>query len=357
MVACLLSLCATSAAFVAPLRHTHALRSSAPSMLEKKKDWFYDNVKFMNEPFQFIQEHPEDFSEAMLAMAQYHDLSKQDTMPWNALPMLQDETARYENSLMQKQMQADELAKIIMTADLNTMRELAGDAKYAEKKQLFQNLAQLPPDNRGMLAIHEVITKMSAAGQLPALNAFDGDVEVACQKVAEANAALKQLDEKYTSLFLAVRLTAKLSGAAAQMKKGGVQARPRQQGQGQADPFAGGMPSPQPMQGQGAYQGTGGSPYQQGGMDQRRNYAIGEETPAPGREKDFQRQQMPNQRPPPFSTPQVQGRPGQGQQGRPGQQGGGKGRYVQEIREGGEPGQGGFGGNTGGSDARKGRYG
>jgi len=306
VMAWMMSLCATSAALLTPVRRTHAPRMQA----EKPKDWYYDNVEFMNEPFKFIAEHPDDFSEAMQAMADYHFMSREDSRPWNDLPMLWAEGAEFEQSLMQKSMQADDLAKVIMTADLPTMRELAGDAKFAEKKQLFQNLAELPPHDRGMLAIHDVISRMSAAGQLPALNAFDADVEMACQKVDQANAALRMLDEKYTTLFLAVRLTAKLSGAAAQMKAGRESAQPRQ---GEVVPT-----SPQGVQGGGGMasqqrgQGSAGLPPQQ--------------------------QVMPGTRPP-FVTPlqpAVQGSPEQqaqqglgAQEGLGGQQSGQRGRSRQ----------------------------
>jgi hypothetical protein len=209
---------------------------------ERPQDWYYDNVDFMNEPFKFIAEHPNDFSEAMVAMAEYQFMTNQDSRPWGDLPMFLGEGAQLEQSLLNKSMKADDLARTIMTADVPTMRKLAADAKFAEKQQLFQNLAALPPENRGMLAINEVITSMSAANQLPALAAFPGDLDYACQKVAEANAALRMLDEKYTQLVLAVRVTAKLSAAAAQMKSERGQGRQR-------------APSPQ---------GDGMSPFQQG---------------------------------------------------------------------------------------------
>lgn len=321
VVAWMLSLCTSSAALMTPIRRTHAPRMQA----EKPKDWYFDNVEFMNEPFKFISEHPDDFSEAMRAMADYHFMSQQDSRPWNDLPMLWQEGAEFEQSLMRKSMQADDLAKVIMTADLGAMRELAGDAKFAEKKQLFQNLAELPPHNRGMLAIHAVISQMSAAGQLPALNAFDADVEMACQKVDQANAALRMLDEKYTTLFLAVRLTAKLSGAAAQMKEGGASMQSPRQGQGGGAP---GMPS-----------------QQQGGIGGSR---------------------------PPFVTPlqpEGQGSPEQQSPARPSQQGqqGTRPPFVTPLQPGGQSspeqrqglgGQGGLGGQQDGQRgrSRRGRY-
>mmetsp|Transcript_374 Transcript_374/g.672 ORF Transcript_374/g.672 Transcript_374/m.672 type:complete len:279 (+) Transcript_374:95-931(+) len=207
----IISLC-TSSALHTPTCHAH------PPRMQIEEHWYYDNVEFMNEPFKFILDHPEEFGEAMQAMAQYQFMTNQDSRPWGDLPMYLGEGAQLKQSLLEKSMQANELARVIMTADLQTMKRLADDAKFAEKKQLFENLATLPAHNRGMLAIHEVISSMSGANQLPALTAFDGDVQVACRKVAEANEALRMLDDKYTTLFLAVRLTAKLSGAAAQMK-------------------------------------------------------------------------------------------------------------------------------------------
>ena len=125
---------------------------------------------------------------------------------------------------------ADDLARVIMTADLETMGKLAADAKFAEKKECsprthreriarpwdFEStwvgcrLGALPasrgaakgqprrarvahrPERHaseptralpqasagtslGMLAIHETIKGMNAAGKLPALAAFPGD--------------------------------------------------------------------------------------------------------------------------------------------------------------------------------------
>jgi len=237
---------------------------------ERPKDWYYDNVEFMNEPFKFIAEHPDDFSEAMQAMAQYQFQASEDSRPWGDLPLILGEGAQLEQSLVKKSMQADDLARVIMTADMPTMRALAADAKFAEKAALFQNLAALPPANRGMLAIHEVITGMRAAGQLPALEAFEDDLEMACQKVDEANDALRHLDQKYTTLFLAVRTTAKLSAASAQMKaerESGRQPRSRpqdgptrsQQGARQAMP-----PTEQGMQQRMSPSQQGMAPSQQG---------------------------------------------------------------------------------------------
>ena len=148
-------LCATADALLRPISRAQAPRMQAPS--EKPSDWYYDNVEFMNEPFKFIAEHPEEFSAAMQAMAQYQSVTEEDSRPWGDLPMFLGETAQLRQSLLQKSMQADDLARVIMTADLPTMRSLASDAKFAEKQLLFQNLAALPPHNRGMLAIHEVM--------------------------------------------------------------------------------------------------------------------------------------------------------------------------------------------------------
>eukprot|EP00315_Gephyrocapsa_oceanica_P014594 CAMPEP_0185350224 /NCGR_PEP_ID=MMETSP1364-20130426/2728_1 /TAXON_ID=38817 /ORGANISM="Gephyrocapsa oceanica, Strain RCC1303" /LENGTH=312 /DNA_ID=CAMNT_0027949727 /DNA_START=24 /DNA_END=958 /DNA_ORIENTATION=- len=227
----------------------------APAALmqaDRPNDWYYDNVEFMNEPFKFIAEHPQDFSPAMQAMAKYQFITAEDSRPLGDLPMYWNEGDQLRQSLLQKSRVADDLARVIMTADLETMGKLAADAKFAEKKELFQRLAGLPKDNRGMLAIHETIKGMNAAGKLPALAAFPGDLEYAAMKVAEANAALRLLDEKYTALFLAVRVTDKLSGAAAQMKEGG-RGMPQQPSQGQS-----GMGAAQP-------QGRGGVPSGPGG--------------------------------------------------------------------------------------------
>merc|ERR1719221_35997 len=99
-------------------------------------------------------------------------MTDEDVRPWGELPMALREMKDVEESLIRKSKQSDELARVIMTADLETMRQLASNAKFAEKKALFQNLAELPPENRGMLAIHKVMKGMKASGQLPALAAF-----------------------------------------------------------------------------------------------------------------------------------------------------------------------------------------
>jgi len=199
-----------------------------PKMASTKPTyWYYDNVEFMNEPLKFIEEHPEDFSEAMQAMVQYQKMTNEHVRPWGDLPMALREMAHLGESLFEKSKEADDLARVIMTADPDTMRQLAGDAKFAEKKALFQNLAVLPPENRGMLAIHDVMTRMKASGQLPALAAFPDDLKYTYKKVAEAKEAVRALNEKYTGLFLAVRVTDKLSSAAAQMKADRELGRPQ----------------------------------------------------------------------------------------------------------------------------------
>jgi len=284
-------------------------------MNEKPKDWYYDNVEFMNEPFKFIAEHPDDFSEAMQAMAQYQFKTQQDSRPWGDLPMYLSDGAQLEQSLQRKMMQADDLARVIMTADLQRMRALASDAKFAEKKELFQNLARLPPENRGMLAIHDVMSSMSAAGQLPALSAFPNDLDYACQKVAEANAALRMLDDKYTALFLAVRTTAKLSGAAAQMKAERERGRPF--GPPPQSKGAAGMPPP-PGQGRAGMppppgQGRSGMPPQRG-MQGMQGMQGMPPPPSQGRPGMPVEQGMSGGRPP-FETPLQQGLGGTGRQG------------------------------------------
>ena len=101
------------------------------------------SVEFMNEPFKFIMEHPEDFSEAMQAMAQYQFIAEQDGQLLGDLPMHLAEKAQVADSLLRKSMQAESLARVIMTADLPKMRSLASDAKFAEKKALFQVSGQV----------------------------------------------------------------------------------------------------------------------------------------------------------------------------------------------------------------------
>mmetsp|Transcript_6538 Transcript_6538/g.20840 ORF Transcript_6538/g.20840 Transcript_6538/m.20840 type:complete len:191 (-) Transcript_6538:27-599(-) len=124
----------------------------APAALmqaDRPNDWYYDNVEFMNEPFKFIAEHPQDFSPAMQAMAKYQFITAEDSRPLGDLPMYWNEGDQLRQSLLQKSRVADDLARVIMTADLETMGKLAADAKFAEKKELFQRLAGLPKDNRG----------------------------------------------------------------------------------------------------------------------------------------------------------------------------------------------------------------
>jgi len=245
----------------------------------KQTDWYYDNVEFMNEPFKFIAEHPEDFSEAMQAMVQYQMMTNEDVRVWGELPMSLQEMSKLGESLYEKSKQADNLARVIMTADLETMRQLARNAKFAEKKVLLENLAALPPGNRGMLAIHEVMTNMKASGQLPALQAFPGDLEYTNQKVADATEALRALNEKYTGLFLAVRVADKLSSAAAQMKANRDLGRPQgdqspsQWGPGQLPSQGGQSPSQwgqgERPQGPGQTWSPFATPPGQGGMGER----------------------------------------------------------------------------------------
>jgi len=110
----------------------------APAALmqaDRPNDWYYDNVEFMNEPFKFIAEHPQDFSPAMQAMAKYQFITAEDSRPLGDLPMYWNEGDQLRQSLLQKSRVADDLARVIMTADLETMGKLAADAKFAEKKE------------------------------------------------------------------------------------------------------------------------------------------------------------------------------------------------------------------------------
>ena len=209
----LLLLPGTTSAYTTPLLHA-ARRSPALHM----KESFHDAADFLNTPFQFIEQHPDLFSEELQSMVKYQlKLAPDDFAQCGELPEALASNAQWTQQLQAKSFRADELANIILKADKATMQTLSEDATFEEKKNLFESLAALPEDARGMLGINDVVSSMLEAGKLPALASFEGDLAAVTAKVAEANAALQELDEKYTTLFLSVRKVAKLSKAAAEV--------------------------------------------------------------------------------------------------------------------------------------------
>ena len=172
--------------------------------------WYGDEPEFLNNPIKYIGEHPENFSQEVQAMAKYQ-LQLQSLKPWGEMPTVLDESARLAGVLQQKSVMANELADIIMRAEQSTLQTFANDATFEEKKALFQNLAAMPADNNGMLAIYNVISQTD----LPLMSKFEQDLQIAEAKVKEANAALQKLENEYTTLFLSVRKVATLAGIAA----------------------------------------------------------------------------------------------------------------------------------------------
>ena len=83
-------------------RHRPYGLHSAASTAQCRRHRYYDNVEFMNEPFKFIAEHPQDFSPAMQAMAKYQFITAEDSRPLGDLPMYWNEGDQLRQSLLQK---------------------------------------------------------------------------------------------------------------------------------------------------------------------------------------------------------------------------------------------------------------
>jgi len=195
--------------------HAPSLRTRAPTMMA-----WWDSSDFLENPSQFITDHPEvspDLPAAMSFIKAYQQ-RKQALSLWGELP---DELEAVSNSatlLQQKSSRADELAQIIAQAEGETLQTLAADATFEEKRAFFEELARLPHDAHGMLAIHDVMTRMRASGEMPLMDRFDGDLADVTAKVAAANQALAAFDAAYSTLFLSVRKVAMLANAAEEAK-------------------------------------------------------------------------------------------------------------------------------------------
>jgi len=188
---------------------THALLlQAAPSRCQVHMT-YQDSPEFLNNPQRYILDHPEQFSAELQLMATYQaTLTSDDYSIWRDLPAALEHCAGMSSGLQQKSMRADELAKIILAADPATLMNLAQDVTFEEKRHFFNALASLPVNDRGMAAIDGVVEQMVGAGELPLLGQFDGELEDVILKVGMANQALMALDQKYSTLFLAVRKVA-----------------------------------------------------------------------------------------------------------------------------------------------------
>ncbi|KAL3927014.1 MAG: hypothetical protein SGPRY_003021 [Prymnesium sp.] len=178
----------------------------------------WDTPDFLNDPINFMAKNPQYFSEDLQAMVAYQLKVKGDELRlWGDLPEALDVCTKAAAFLRQKSATADELARIIMSADQEMLQTLIDDAKFEEKKAFFQAIASLPPDDNGMLAIHDVADGMLQAGQLPLIPQFERDLEHVAAKVDEVNDLLMNLDQQYSTLFLSVRKVSKFARAAAEV--------------------------------------------------------------------------------------------------------------------------------------------
>ena len=213
-----------------PTLHGSHGAAAAPrcfSCMTWKGDGCSDSPEFMSDPFNYIVKHPELFNEDLQKMASFQLMqsTKQFNL-WGDLPRVLDENARGAASLREKNQRADELARIILCADQETMQNLADDATFEEKKALFKALSVLPESNRGMHAIHDTVEDVIDWSHEGPQARFDRDVQRVAAKVAEANEALLELDKEYSTLFLGVRKVATLSRAATKKRARNAQAEP-----------------------------------------------------------------------------------------------------------------------------------
>jgi len=169
----------------------------------------------MSDPFGYILDNPELFNEDLRRMATFQRFLGSDQFNvWGDLPGMLDQNAKGAQSLREKSERSDELAEIILKANPATMKCLATDATFDEKKALFQALAALPVDNRGMAAIEETIEETIDWSFSGPQGRFDRDLQRVMSKVEEANAALREFDAEYSTLFLSVRKVSMLARAA-----------------------------------------------------------------------------------------------------------------------------------------------
>eukprot|EP00316_Scyphosphaera_apsteinii_P012958 CAMPEP_0119325186 /NCGR_PEP_ID=MMETSP1333-20130426/65180_1 /TAXON_ID=418940 /ORGANISM="Scyphosphaera apsteinii, Strain RCC1455" /LENGTH=228 /DNA_ID=CAMNT_0007333089 /DNA_START=61 /DNA_END=747 /DNA_ORIENTATION=+ len=190
-------------------------------MSGETRSWHRDSPDFLNDPISFIAKHPQLFSEDLQEMAAYQLKVKSDErLDWGTLPDALDQCAKGAEYLRQKSETADVIARIIVQAKREEMLTFVKDAKFVEKKAFFENLANLPADNNGMLAIHDVASGMLEAGALPLIPKFEQDLQRVTAKVDEVNTELMELDRQYTTLFLSVRKVAQLARAAADVSRG-----------------------------------------------------------------------------------------------------------------------------------------
>jgi len=195
------------------LLHSRVCRTSPPTM---QSSFQWDSGDFLNNPILYIAENPQYFSPEMQAMAAYQIKVKGGEMRlWGDLPEALDLCAKGGEYLRQKSAAADDLARTIVHADQNDLQKMTQDSNFAEKKAFFQNIAALPRDNNGMLAINYVASTMIERGELPLISQFDEDIKRITKKVNDVNEELYELDRKYTALFLSVRKVSKLASAAA----------------------------------------------------------------------------------------------------------------------------------------------
>ena len=183
-----------------------------PLRLNWAGDGCSDSPEFMCDPFNYILQHPELFHEDMRRLAEFQlFLGGPGREIFGDLPESLDQNAQYASSLRAKSARSDELAKIILKADMGTMKTLAEDSSFDEKKALFEALAALPLDNRGMAAIHETVQETIDWSSSGPQARFDRDLAKVIAKVEAANAAMREFDDAYSTLFLSVRKVAMLA--------------------------------------------------------------------------------------------------------------------------------------------------
>lgn len=167
-MAAVLSLASTYALTVPPsqLHAAAAGRRAPPPTMQQQ--WHWDSIQgsiFLNEPIEFIQRNPQHFSADLQALAAYHyEVNTAEFSLWGGLPAALGQSEERSASLREKSMRANELAQIVVKADRGTLRDLAGDATFQEKKAFFEALAALPEGDNGMIAIDGVITRAKTWG-------------------------------------------------------------------------------------------------------------------------------------------------------------------------------------------------
>lgn len=220
VVVVLASLAASAHALRALRFGTHASPIAAGHRAPPIMARLSDSPDFLNNPIRYIVENPEQFDEDIQEMAAYQMRLTTDQMSlWGDLPEKLDECARAAASLRQKSQAATELAQIILKADKETLDALGSDATFQEKKHLFETLASLPADNRGMQAIDHTISQVIDWGPQGPQAAFSQDLVAVTNTVNEANEALRRLNQEYSTLFLSVRTIAQLTGSHMAAKK------------------------------------------------------------------------------------------------------------------------------------------